>query len=409
VSAGWGWVDFSTNDRNRISAIMSLLREQGILDELGIGVLRDAISDQLFPGLSTIQTRAKYFLFTPVIVRKYFHGEKEEPLPKYFARLEEEFLESMAAAYRKNRDETGIFAVTLKHARDLQTRPSSIYWNGQLTLGIMDLGGKRPGLGQYLAANSQRIENQAKIAEDDKNAGLQDKTGIFMPKALLDSFRANSIALNKIEAKYLKETFTRTLNQKYPDSLLYHSMIDSELTAAMQSEVSDFHEFYAEYFGPKRSIVREMGSARMRDLVRLGFNFSHAIYGALILYNILIQEKIGNEGALDEFWKEWLAEVNEATLPLDLELLKQIAPEGKAMTFLTRWLVAVKEGNEKAMRELVVDQEFASKTGRARLKKPSLNPEEFEDWIGMGFQNYRLRQAQTLIRDIEAGLQNARN
>ena len=89
MSANWGWVDFSTKDRNRIAAIMSQLREQGVLDELGIGVLRDAISDQLFPGLSTLQTRAKYFLFTPVIVRRYLHKPQSMALPKYFEQVEE--------------------------------------------------------------------------------------------------------------------------------------------------------------------------------------------------------------------------------------------------------------------------------------------------------------------------------
>lgn len=410
MGANWGWVDFSTKDRNRIAAIMSMLREQGVLDELGIGVLRDAISDQLLPGLSTIQTRAKYFLFTPVIVRKYFHSGKEESLPKYFARLEEEFLESMAATYRKAGSETGIFGITLKDARELQSRPSSIYWNGQLTLGIIDLRGKRPGLAQYLAANSQKHEDQAKIREDDKSAGIQDKSGIFMSKALLDNFKANDIKLNVHEAKYLKETFIRTLREKFPDSLLLHVLMEPELTAALISENgADFREFYLKYFGEQRSVVRELGSTRLRNLMRLGFNFSHAIYGALIMYNRLIQEKIGNpaDPDLDAEWKKWTTEIQDFTLPIDLALLKEIAPDGKAMSFLIRWLQSVRQGDESTMRELVIDQEFASKTGRARLKKPSLPPEEFQQWIGMGMQNYRLRQAQTLVGDIEAGLQSA--
>src|SRR5699024_3488759 len=33
--------------------------------ELGIGQIRDAFSDLLFPGISVIQTRARYFLFIP--------------------------------------------------------------------------------------------------------------------------------------------------------------------------------------------------------------------------------------------------------------------------------------------------------------------------------------------------------
>ena len=50
---------------------MDLLASPGVVDELGIGVIRDSFSDTLFPGISTIQTRAKYFLTIPRIFRDY--------------------------------------------------------------------------------------------------------------------------------------------------------------------------------------------------------------------------------------------------------------------------------------------------------------------------------------------------
>ncbi len=45
--------------------VIDLFREKGTLDELGIGAIRDALSDLLFPGTSTIQTRPRYFLLVP--------------------------------------------------------------------------------------------------------------------------------------------------------------------------------------------------------------------------------------------------------------------------------------------------------------------------------------------------------
>ena len=41
--------------------------DQTALDELGIGTVRDAFSDMLFPGISTLQTRAKYFVILPYL------------------------------------------------------------------------------------------------------------------------------------------------------------------------------------------------------------------------------------------------------------------------------------------------------------------------------------------------------
>ncbi len=51
-----GWVDFSSLERDRVSQVLSILQEKGTLDELGIGQIRDAFADKLFPGISTIQT-----------------------------------------------------------------------------------------------------------------------------------------------------------------------------------------------------------------------------------------------------------------------------------------------------------------------------------------------------------------
>jgi Family of unknown function (DUF6361) len=47
--------------------VVSVFAEQDTVDELGLGNVRDAIADLLFPGTSTIQRGARYFLFIPWI------------------------------------------------------------------------------------------------------------------------------------------------------------------------------------------------------------------------------------------------------------------------------------------------------------------------------------------------------
>ena len=53
-----GWIDFSKDERNKVLNVIHLLDEQGAVDELGIGTIRDAFADYFFPGTSTVQTRA---------------------------------------------------------------------------------------------------------------------------------------------------------------------------------------------------------------------------------------------------------------------------------------------------------------------------------------------------------------
>ena len=57
----FGWIDFSRKDRELARDIIAALNDKGAVDEMGIGVIRDAFSDYFFPGTSTIQTSAKYF------------------------------------------------------------------------------------------------------------------------------------------------------------------------------------------------------------------------------------------------------------------------------------------------------------------------------------------------------------
>src|SRR5947199_4583137 len=56
------WLDYSERERRKMLDVVDLFREHDTRDELGIGSVRDAFADLLFPGTSTIMTRARYFL-----------------------------------------------------------------------------------------------------------------------------------------------------------------------------------------------------------------------------------------------------------------------------------------------------------------------------------------------------------
>jgi hypothetical protein len=65
MPSSFSWLDYSEQHRRQMLDVIDLFREQETRDELGIGTVRDAFADALFPGTSTIQTRARYFLFVP--------------------------------------------------------------------------------------------------------------------------------------------------------------------------------------------------------------------------------------------------------------------------------------------------------------------------------------------------------
>ncbi len=55
---------------------MQMFSDKGTVDDLGIGTIRDAINNRLFPGTSIVQTRARYYLFIPWI---YLNAEQRYP------------------------------------------------------------------------------------------------------------------------------------------------------------------------------------------------------------------------------------------------------------------------------------------------------------------------------------------
>ena len=64
------WLDLTASDRDKMRRVLDLFKEQGTLDEMGLGSLRDVLSDALFPGTSSIQTRLRYALFIPWIYQR---------------------------------------------------------------------------------------------------------------------------------------------------------------------------------------------------------------------------------------------------------------------------------------------------------------------------------------------------
>ena len=61
-----------------VELFASRVADRSTLDELGFGPIRDAFSDHFFPGISTIQTRARYLLFVPWV---YLRIERERRGP----------------------------------------------------------------------------------------------------------------------------------------------------------------------------------------------------------------------------------------------------------------------------------------------------------------------------------------
>ena len=124
------WLDLTASDRDKMRRVLDLFK-QGTLDELGLGSLRDALSDALFPGTSSIQTRLRYVLFIPWLYRRLEDRRVKAAEVQQAARRAEV---DLIGSLERNPDSAGIIG---QRARGSLVRlPSSVYWGALTRWGI---------------------------------------------------------------------------------------------------------------------------------------------------------------------------------------------------------------------------------------------------------------------------------
>lgn len=132
------WVDLTASDRDKMRRVLDLFKEQGTLDEMGLGSLRDTLSDALFPGTSYIQTRLRYVLFIPWIYQRL---EARRVRSSDVERRARDAEVDLIGRLEENEDAKGIIGVVARGA--LVRLPSSLYWSALTHWGIF-----RPQQGQ---------------------------------------------------------------------------------------------------------------------------------------------------------------------------------------------------------------------------------------------------------------------
>lgn len=122
MSVKIAWADTSPEQQRRMREIAALFEERAAREELGLSTLRDGLSDALFPGTSTLHTRAKYLLFVPWCYQLASQRNDEADLVPTVRRHERALISSLDSAGDR-RGLIGRLAGT-----QVKNLPSSIYW-----------------------------------------------------------------------------------------------------------------------------------------------------------------------------------------------------------------------------------------------------------------------------------------
>lgn len=393
---------------------VDLFRDKGTIDDLGIGAIRDGISDTLFPGTSTLHTRLRYGLFIVWILQRAAQNDTLEQMQWDFHDLERDFIDSLKQGMGE--DQEGI--IGRRAGRELLRMPSEIYWGQLVTWGIAERGLSVRDYFKNCLARSEQLRTAPKFEDSDTPIELTP-TGLLpgIPAPPRDLMSSATFELRPEEAIFYTEAITRTC----PGTLLAH------LVEHRPAFWLDAHSAPEYLWAPE--LCRDL-PADLQEQVDLAERFSLNIQGANLLYNLLLAE--ATTGGQTEHAGDYVAEYRNK-LAQWAQLMDDVRPLdgadhraiGQLMTqrrrtytpatqnFLTAWfeLARVRSGivENQLARRLIRQRESAVKQGRARLRPG--NFKALDAWSGAsGVERigFRWNYVRSHLQDIYDGLDSAK-
>lgn len=385
-----GWIDFSKDERDKVLSVIHKLDEQGVVDELGIGSIRDAFADYFFPGTSTVQTRAKYFLVVPYILQEALSGK--------YGTDPNTIIRQIDAEERKCRDiflETDTRGVIGRLVPNswVQRTPMSIYWAGLERLGIItvDLSLKemiRQSMLQKSLKKAKEYGNRSKDAEENEKDDLDaGDISSFHFLNIGDTFNSNwrdglTIDLRSDEAAFLRGQIIRS----QPETLFSYLLINDIPV-----------EKYSSFAALSADIVDDL-NPELAEMVNLANDFNGLVSIITTRYNLIISE--GNNNEAVSKWADLSSKLNsKANVDLYRIYYKLKINNPRLRAFLTNAQKAVLVDDIALVDKLIVDREVSLKgLSRAKTKHPT---QAYNDnWIGIGTLDYRYTPATRIIKDI---------
>jgi len=354
----------------------------------------------LFPGTSTVQTRARYFLFVPWI---YLQVEEHRLSPAAQQARTREI--ELITHLKRSPNHDGLIGVRAQE--NLERLPSNIYWQGLGTWGIRRFPGSQTRYHRYLDAIARAPKAPRKSGEEAAEAEGPFRSWDPHLPAVSGGFpKGTTFALRRAEAEYLRDRILAAV----PGTML----------AFLVDRGKPTHDVGFPWEHPQHA---ELPTA-IQDLLHHADCFSESVHGAALLYNLMLAEKADWSDGIQTYGKrlqEWSATIDEHLQALtawhdQLPEFWQVSLSGGARVpiaarrFVEQWLsLALPSGaaagvpkNERA-RQLVHDRERGLKGRLARLE----NPRALELWSGQAGAaqlDFRWPVAQRIVNDIQHGL-----
>lgn len=386
------WIVGSLLERDAALELLSLEGEAEPRDELGVGPLRDLLADAFFPGVTTLQTRAKYFLFVPKMYRVI---EKRRRRQTSSADQVLELERDLLLRLRRSGDWEG--AIGSQRWRVPDTPSSAIYWTGLYKWRIRNFSDPRPRYLRWLDSGG----SHAHLGLSEEDVGERVLWHEFIDSR--DILTSPVMTLTGDEADFLRGRILAMRDARVRPLL-------KDLAATGQVPDSDFL-WEAPVVADRSAAL----SAEAHDAERL----SIALHGAMLLYNYRCAQLRDSEIWIDAWalrnqaW--WSQQTSSPWTNWNLDRFWRRAaalPEGGRAISATRpfvdaWVGELRRASStpifqrESARQVVERRERQMKRGRARLLGgPALQTWDGTAGVGADPMRFRWSQAARILHDL---------
>lgn len=403
------WVDFSPEDLRRARDLIKGMQDEGVLDELGFGILQSAIADRLYPATTTVMTVSRYLYFVPAI---YTLLERQRIPTREIDNEARDLQDQLRRVLDANETQ---YVIGASAQRDIKRAPSNIYWSSLRRLGIFT----QPLSEGTYHARFDRLREAPVLAKDDDGVlhrgeevrafwdpslpapDFLDRHGHFAPDT---AFR-----LTKPEARDLSRRF-RELESDLAPSLLTHLV---EIGAP---------DLPYPWLAPR--LPQALGL-----LLRHAEALSALARGATLQYHALLLNAraiagmpIPQDLKVGKAFARWWQTGREVLRPWNISEFLQLLPVVDALryrdaAFVVEWTRACLAAQspktfleDRTAQELIRERERNKRPLKARLRHPKhlaqwKPPKAYPDDDTIAYElSYRHDVGQQFVRDIVAGL-----
>ena len=382
-----GYVLINKEEQTKVLQVLKLTSESVALDELGIGRIRDAFADLMFPGVSTLQKHIKYFSLMPQLYKKASQKKynRISEVKSEIIRLEKILTKNLYDGSSVKTGITGSDVIRKNQNVYVKYDPAYIYNSGLQTFEIL----RSPNLYELIYATSKALHQTPQKLIDDNDEfdnDANEHAGIFQfcsfPCVDYDFTNSCSLDLTAEDKNFI---IAHILSAKACRGTLFRYLIEN-LPITIADRFSSI---------PSSKLPLEI--ARVYDNAK---GFADFIYMVHLRYNYIFSGWEDKE-IKSEFAEE-LNRYQESNLNIDEVLNNVVISENSSKDFCKDIARYIANDDYKELDDCIIKREVRVKGSRRKIGNPnfSYSPQNRIHYYKL---NYRWETVKVFLDELRKG------